>query len=265
MHLNLNDHVLPFKIIDTANVDSKHSSRELQRFKVEVMVSGEEDNQKILSLIEIAKQEGCTSVDENDENNILKLWKIKGNSYSYNNNSPFYTHNLEIEEVELLEVSSLEVGEIVFEPYFFEEYFLNDLLNVRAKTIINKQQQSLIIDMINREIPVIRHGIDEHPRQMILSLGLWSETDANIKHEIILMDVDTSNNLNKNRMGEEFRLLVKASFQAAENQALLDLLLSTLINKNILSEEEVSKLRDDASEQLINKLYNFYKVEDIDA
>lgn len=261
MRFDFDGRKVDFQIIEASNVTSKHSLKRLQHLTVEAVISGEELNQELLRLIDICKKKGLSS---DDGKNIIKQWRIEKNSYRYNYDSPLYTHTIQMEELEVLEVSSLEIGEVVLEPYYYEEYFHGDVLNIQAKSLMTKEQRALFKNILNTEVSVIRHGINEHPRQMFLQNGAWSEFDANIKHEIVLQDTRNESDSGQGSGFNVFQLFGAASRQSADNQALLELLLNTLIEKNILSNEEVNKICDDAIEQRKQNLYDFYKVNDID-
>ncbi len=60
-------------------------------------------------------------------------------------------------------------------------------------------------------------------------------------------------------------LIGRVFFQVAENLAMVDALLETLVDKSILSNDEATKIRDEAIARGWENRYAFFRVEDIDA
>ena len=259
MRLLINGQNINCEIAQQSYFTSKHSLKQLEKLEVLVEVSGENQNKVLLDLIDLAKKK-LNTVD--NENNILKSFKLINNSYSYNDRSPIYTHTFVLEELENIEVSSLELNEMLFTPYFYDESFYKQYLTINAKCLITDDQQEFIINNFNEEITVIRHGIDERPRQMYLSYGVWSESDDGIKQTLILNDPKIRDK--DNPISDTLVELFKSSRQSAINEATLDALLYTLTDKNIITQDELKKIYEYAEEHLNEKLYNFYNVKDID-
>jgi hypothetical protein len=261
MLLNLNGQIYDFQIVKASNFLSKHTLKELECLEVEIVLVGEEANEKLSELIDIARTERLTSVD--NDNNVLKQWKIKRTSYTSNDKRFFTSHSLEIEEVELLKPSSLKIDELTIPINdLYYEYFNGDQLKIKTLVEITKEQQSLIKNMLNKEIPVVRYGIDEAPRQMTFLYGLWSEVNNIVKHEILLAEANKEAEDNSPWTHENFLLIYSGSIQSAANQALLDMLLNMLVDKEILNIEEVNKIYEDAINQRKEIIYNFYQIDD---
>jgi hypothetical protein len=262
MLLNLNGQLYDFQIVKASSFLSKHTLKELECLEVEIVLVGEEANKKLLELIDISRTERLTSVD--NDNNILKQWKIKRNSYTSNDKRFFTSHNLEIEEAELLKPSSLKIDELtipIHDSYY--EYFNGDQLKIRTLVEITKEQQNLIKNMLCKETSVVRYGIDETPRQMTLLYGMWSEVNNIVKHEIILAEANKKTENNSLWTDERFLLIFRGSMESAVNQALLDTLLDTLVDKEILNSEEVNRIYEDAINQQKEIIYDFYRMENL--
>jgi hypothetical protein len=171
---------------------------------------------------------------------------------------------LEIEELEVLRPSSLEIGNLVIKTDSYHEYFSGEQLRIRAIAEITKEQQNTLKSFIDELVFVVRHGIDDNPRQMVLFFGFWSETNNKVKHSIFLVEVDKESRDNQMWTNERHILLFGSSNLSAYNQGLLDGLLSTLVDKNFLNHNEVNKIREDAKNQIKQIIYDFYKVDDLD-
>ena len=260
MRLNFNGRKIDFQIAKRSFFTSKHSLKQLEILVVRITLTNDK-LEKFLQLVNIARDHVLTSVDDKD--NILKHWKIKHNSYSPNDKNSYITHNIEIVESELLQPTSLEIDKLVIKTSTYLEYFNGEQLTIRARTEITTDQQAIIKSLLNKKISVIRHGIDENPRQMVLLDGLWSKDNNSVKHEIFLVEANKKFDKTQSMTDNDYPLFYFASLLSAENAALLGSLFNILIDKKVLNIKEVNKIYKDVINERKEIIYGFYKVDDL--
>jgi len=262
MLLDFNGTKVNVNISEEKSVVSEHTGASLSALEVRTTARGQTANDGFLSLINQAKVDGVTSVDENGT--VQKRWKIGNSSWSYREGEPIYRHTLELVEVEELNLSSLTLGNMTVQPYEYEESFKDGALSIEAKAVLTESQHAQLKAMQkSRDLfPVIRHGINEAPRQMRFGLCYWSQQNAEYKHQLFL--VEESEEKKPDRLASAFQWMRPLRNQVADNTATIDSLLTTLINKNILTEDEVANIRKEVSEHSWDVWYEFFRVEDVD-
>lgn len=263
MYLDMGGSKARVQIVEDASFSSKHTGASLKRRKVETAIKGQQNNQEFLASINQARTEGITSID--DDGNVVGIWKLANNSWRYTEGSPIYYHTLEIEETEELKIDRLVLGEITVRPYAYEESFSDDTLTVEAKALLTEDQRAELRALLKEAdyFPVVRYGINDEPMEMRFGPTYWSEHDEGIKHELLLFEKKADEA--SPRLASVFRWMIPMRHQVAENAETAELLLSALVNKGVLTEEEVEKIRADTAERRWNSQYKFYQVEDVDS
>jgi hypothetical protein len=163
----------------------------------------------------------------------------------------------------LLQPTSLEIDKLVIKTSTYLEYFNGEQLTIKARTEITTDQQAIIKSLLNKKISVIRHGIDENPRQMVLLDGLWSKDNNIVKHEIFLVEASKKFDETQPMTDNDYPLFYFASLLSAENAALLSSLFNILIDKKVLNIKEVNKIYKDVINERKEIIYGFYKVDDL--
>lgn len=262
MLLRFRDFEVPVQITNRASVTSKHSSASLERLIVQAVVIGEDENERLLSLIAEARTEGVASVDETGS--IIMRWKVSSNSWHYSEGDPTRVHDLEIEEMENLQVQRLTLGDLAIEPYSYEERFVDDTLAISARALLSEAQHAEMKDLWQSTdvFPVIRYGIDDEPRQMRFGMCYWSRHDDGIKIDLQLAEKTAQDP--PSRIASAFAWMKPLIGQVAENNGLIDALLEVLIEEGVLTGEQVSKTRGKALEGLWDRRYELFRIEDID-
>jgi hypothetical protein len=109
-------------------------------------------------------------------------------------------------------------------------------LSIRARVVLSEAQYSDIGELPDI-VKVIRHGIDETPRDMELYEIAWSNCDNEIKEELLLLDKETKNSLPRQcYVGNSEREL-------ARQNLIINDLLDMLIAKDVLKGEQVEELK----------------------
>lgn len=240
---------------------SRHTGNELKSIKVDVIIKTQQTHEILLISI---KKGSINSTDGNGT--ILNRWKVKNTSFSYTDtrNSPYY-HSLELEEIEELEVSSLALGGFSVQPYLYEERFDGDALIIEANVLLSDKQYMELKELMkgSRYFPVIRHGISNESKEMRFGLMRWSKHDEGIKHELLLVE-KSYDEANKRFGGLYEPQMSNIQHMVAECTELLDELLTTLVNKSLLSKEEEDNIRIKAATRIWERKRELFLVDDID-
>lgn len=243
-------------------VNSLHTGKPLLLLQVYTNIYSTDVNEQFLNRIKNVGEEGVYSID--DMGNQLKNFKIKNSSWSYRDGEINFKHTFELEEVEILKPDYLEIGGLVINPYYYKEEFVPDGLRIESKAILTKEQHNQIKSILERgeSFFVVRRGINDTPIEMDLGLGYWSKYENNYKHEIDLYEKTLDKNSNK--LSSLFQWVRTMRKYVAENQVVTNGLLDILEEKNIITTDDVKKLRTDVIEQSWNICFDFFRVDEID-
>jgi hypothetical protein len=262
MLLDFNGSKIRVNVDEENSLVSKHTGALLGNLKVSTTIRGRSANDEFLSRLNQVKTDGVTSISEEGE--VQKQWKIGNTSWNYREGSPIYQHTLELTEIEKLNLTSLTLGEITVQPYKYEETFDDDILRIQARVALLESQhlQVKAMQKDNNYFPVIRHGISEEPKQMRFGLCYWSQHNTEYKYELVLME--EGEETKSNRLASAFSWMRTLRNQVADNTAVIDSLLDTLSNKNVLTEDEVVAIRNNIAERSWDVWYGFFRVENVD-
>lgn len=259
MYFKFSDKIIDFEVIDENDYKSRHSGKVLQDLKIKTPVD-EKYLKDFRCVFEDAQQNGITSLRTSGE--VLKHWVIGNNSTSSSSNSSIHHYQMDIKEVEDLQPSLLTIGELNFHPYSYKEHFDGDDLCIEAKLILDEDRYNSIkiVSQASGKILVTRHGINEESRLMNLSFGLWSKENDKIKIQIKLNDAITNQSQALGMIH-----LADAISKSFKNNAMIEMLLTSLIDKGIFSEEDIEQIREKSHDQVKGIFNKISQVEDIDA
>ncbi|MCK4376801.1 MAG: hypothetical protein KAV97_01110 [Actinomycetia bacterium] len=260
---------LTFNIKKEITFFSKHTNVGLKKIEASVYVD-KEIHENITKIIEKARKTEINSIDK--QGKMLKKWKIKNSTYSYNENKPIskYYHFLELEEIEDLHIDSLIIDKLTFHPYSYNEEFVRDALIIDAKVNLSELQFTEVKKLIEKNdyFKVVRYGISDEPREMKPGLPLWSKHKDTIKYCFTLSEKKYFETQKKNLFD---KLLSKLSqrisnmgFLLAKQDGILKELLTILSSKKVLTNEEITEIKEKASNQTRSREIDFYQVKDID-
>jgi hypothetical protein len=206
--------------------ESKHTGNQLEILDI----SFQSDH-------EFEKPEFIYSEDTSED----KRWKvINNNSFSFDASS-IKTYNWKIEELEELKITKLIIADLEFEPYLYKEEIEEtngDALIITAVTEITGEMWQKINDIPRGTFfSVIRQGISNEEKEMRFGRILWSEHEDKIKCRIVLVEKILDNYSNP-LMGILEPQIPVLERQLLKNSKKIDHLLSLLLNKGIITNEE---------------------------
>jgi len=260
IHLNFDGKELMFSINKESAFFSKHTGVSLKKIKVSLRVD-RKIHEYITKAIEGLDKTFINSTD--GQGKILKKWNIENSIYSCIENK--YDHYFELTEIEDFHIDSLTVGGVNFYPYSYKEEFVHDGLSIEAKVKLSEFGFAELKELIEKNdyFKVIRHGISDEPREMIFGLPSWSKHEETIKYKIILSEKKCFET-KKIFPDQFFQRIDNISFYLAKQDEILKELLTILTSKNLLTNEEIAKIKEKASKQTLDRQIDFCRVKDID-
>lgn len=265
LHLDFDGRELMFTIKKETTFFSKHTGVALKKIEVILRVD-RKIHEDITKIIETLNKTEINSTDGLEK--ILKKWKIEKSTYSCIENK--YDHCLELEEIEDLHIDSLIIDKLTFHPYSYKEEFIHDALIIDAKVGLSEVQFTEVKKLIEKNdyFKVVRYGISDESREMKLGLPLWSKHKDTIKYCFTLSEKKYFETQKKNLFD---KLLDKLSqrifnigFLLAKQDGILKELLTILSSKKVLTNEEITEIKEKASNQTRSREIDFYQVKDID-
>lgn len=263
LHLDFDGKELMFAIKKESTFLSRHTGVALKKIEVSLRAD-RKIHENITKIIERLNKTEINSIGE--QGKILKKWKIENSTYSCIENK--YDHYFKLTEIEDLHVDSLTVGRLTFHPYSYKEEFDRDALIINANVNLSELQFTEVKKLIEKNdyFKVIRHGISDEPREMKLGVPLWSKHKDTIKYKIILNEkkyLETQ----KKILFYNYHFVQRVSNMSillAKQDGILKELLTILSNKKVLTNEEITEIKEKASTQSRRREIDFYQVKDAD-
>ncbi|HOT07199.1 MAG: hypothetical protein A4E45_00484 [Methanosaeta sp. PtaB.Bin039] len=245
---------------------SRHTGSDLRRIRVSITARSTQEHKSLLLELKRGEADSISSYDENGE--FSGWWLVHDSSFAYvrDGDFPHYHHRVYLDEVEELELERLDIEDLSLHPYFYEEEFDCDDLSIKARVLISPSEDARLRSLIRSGdfFSVVRHGIDEQPREMRFGKTiLWSRHNDGFKYEIIM--VDRSYDERDRPLARIFQPQTsRMQFMLAANMELLDGLIQALLEKGTLSPEEASSIRKRAEESSWDRMREFFEVKDVD-
>jgi hypothetical protein len=268
MNLDLNGLESRQKVTNRSKFTSQSTGSELDRLTVDIVVSGDKSNDKLLDIITKGREKGLNSIDK--QHNLEKQWKIVNDSWSYGITEETaaitdYFHTLELEELEVLKLETLKIGDLKLQPYVYSEKFVDKYLIIDpASVMVTRGDVAQLKGMILKDAyyPVVRTGINPEPREMRFGKVLWSEHENNIKFKLILVEKGYDELVKFPALNEpELSNLMQI---VAENSEKLKELLAVLNSKGFLHSRDIQPINLKSKANAWKTLQLFTRVNDID-
>jgi len=240
---------------------SQHTDKRLRRFRL-VFRSYEAEQKKAIEDAARAGTRVHLGPDEGGEN---ATWILGDHSSSFRVDEPVVTYSWTITEEERLQIDRLEIGEMSFGPHRYEEEFDGSgTLMIHAYLRVSGDGWKRLKAM-PLYFPVVRHGINETPREMRFGEVLWSSTDNADSYKLRVVLVDHHyDELHPNSHGLLDPFRTNAEFLLAETSLLTERLLEALISKGVFDRAQVASMRKEVEDSMLNKRWDFRRVQDAD-
>lgn len=258
-------------ILNESNIDSeeyKYSNlydAKLHSFNTTIQVKGSSLDE-FKDLLEKCFDGGAYRIDENNE--VISEYKVKSNCNSYSGSitdeNTIYNYSLTFEEVVNRNIKSLNIDRLDVVPYVYDEEY-DDAIIIRAKIQLTEEEMEIFKSIEDNKgyFDVIRNGISNKIIKMRFGTNIWSENNGTFKVNIVLVEESYDSNEEKSYglfQPEMKNMMNMLAYQINLNNKLI----STLLDKNVLTEKDVDDIKS-KSEKEINESYRlFYKVKDVD-
>jgi len=171
----------------------------------------------------------------------------------------------------MLNIESLVVGNLELYPYYYHEEMrdsgsvinIGEGLAINAKVKMPKEESERFLEFQFHAdyFPVVRHGIQEEPREMRFGAVYWSEHEGEIRYSINLVEKSPEDEEPQHPIGvPNAHMRAQLAFETALRRELFEF----LKQKEILSDQEIEGLYDKAEKQAWRVENSFYQVRDVD-
>lgn len=188
--------------------------------------------------------------------------------YSYQDGSSVSEHVFEIEEFENRAATMLRIADLELKPEKYHEGSTrDDGVEVHARVAltdpkqINRLREVLAAD---ESVPVVREGVQEVPRQMEIAVLGWSERDAEQVYELRCKD-ETQRKPAELSLRHDWRSLFASARLAAEVLEWRSALETLLVDKGILSNDEINRLGQQAKKNIGYREIELAQIDDVRA
>lgn len=260
LFLDLEGRRFPVLIRRRSTSPSVHTGRSLAELHACAVTS---DPATHVWLAEALKRAVETPVRLSSEADDLQgRWTLSWNAYGEVGGEHRYT--LILRECEELDLEALVVDGIELHPYEYREEPTNGGLTIVAKLVGSERDVHELRRVLRGRgsVPVVRRGIEDAPREMRLGVGEWTEHEDRMKYRIVLLEagVDDATHPELVRVRRENN---RAALGFYMNFA--ERLVALLVERGVLTEEEVETVREAASFEPVAVGNDFWRVvSDID-
>jgi len=217
---------------------SKHTGKELQILKCEIVIEGEDKKEEFLIIIEENRDGGVIALDENGHKKEEYL--IGNTSHSYQSGEPIFSFAFELKEKETLNIKALIIEGKEYYPYAYKEKFDDDALIIEAKIELSKEEaESLNYSTKDKEyFNVNRKGISDNTVSMRFGLCIWSEHEGTTRHWLFLRQDKYDEK--EERMKNSY-IIIEENIQniAFKISNRLEETIDLLVDKDILNRDEL--------------------------
>lgn len=251
---------LPVQIRRETTELSLHSGRELRELHGWIVTADTQLHQRLAALLpELSDRRLVRARDERGD--FAGSWCVSWNSYA--EAAGVHSHTLILHEAEELTLEALLIDGMELYPYEYREEIIDGALTLSAKVVGTQQDVSRLRDLVRerRVFPVVRRGIQDEPREMELGVAEWSHFEDRLKYRLVLVDSAHG--------GASEALLSRLEMENGQAAlsfyaGLLERLSDHLVEKGVLTREELLALRDSAHEGPGARRNELWRVADID-
>jgi len=239
---------------------SAHTGRELIELHGVFTTSDQSLHEWLTGTLPGATERALSSCDRGGER--TGWWHVSWNSYTVN--AGVHTYALILREAEDLSLDVLLLDGEELYPYEYRERVVEGGLIIWAKLVGEEEDVLRLRRLVQGRaaFPVIRRGINDEPREMRVGVAEWSRFDGQIKYRLVLIDADLAPSAaTELARVEEENTRAAVAFYAN----LVERLSETLIRKGVLSEAELSAMRESAALEPTVSRHDFWRVPDVDA
>jgi hypothetical protein len=266
LYLQIGDKRLPVVVVGEERSISLITGRLLRHTVVTAYLTSPRNHQRLLEFLERTGKTGVASLDEEGSPTRWKLrnneWRIEDQGYGET-----YLHKLYLDEIEQLTPKSLVINGLEIHPYYYKEEIdpeINGLvIRVRIHTDEAEVTQLNAMAQAAKPVAVVRTGVQDGIRLMVLITGFWSQHPDGIKQEIGLAEpaVKKKDPLGLAPMNTIYENAARVLFETMARQ---EQLLDELKDKGMVSEATLAEMRQTTDGQMPMLKRKLLQVRDLD-
>lgn len=269
--LQLGDFEVPVEITDRTSLISPHTGARLVQLKGFVTTRDGAAQERLLQLVDAVRDQPVVQVVPGEEGaQQWRIHRLMHSSSSGGGEGPRYTVTLQLEQYERREPDQLVIGELATTPFAYKEVLRADgRLEIEAKVALNEADTAVLRAMLkaNEAVNVRRTGLDDEPRRMLFHDWLWARNDGPEGDRLTRFDLELAEEglPDAGRPVPFFVAANSAHRHLAYRIALIEELLSRLVDKGTITAADLEAMRNEAEGKAFDRLFAFYRVRDISA
>jgi len=246
---------------------SPSTGKSLRRLVISFHGRGDSFRNEVEQLRQKAHGQGVRTADPSGV--LAPEWRLGTVTSSYSGQMGPATVHLctwVLEEKETLWPDALDVAGVVLHPDQYEEEFVDDRLQLRARVVLSADEVEALPRKLyeSKTVTVVRHGINDTPRQMALTDLLWSANDSGSKVHLELSDPLDGRLDSKNAFATQNARFWRLATLTRETSAELARLVELLAQKAVLTEVERQDVISVKDDNVSGRWWNMFWVEDLD-
>lgn len=248
---------------------SLHSGRNLAKLSGNAVFRSEDNYQDFLDAVRAVNEayETVPAVDENGDSLGDWIVKIGMRRSQEAGGSELHKVELSLYESEALDPDSvvLDDGRFELTPDEYGEYIVGeDELHVQMIVTLDEENAQELREYILESgyFPVQRLGLSEEPVEMRFGRTLWTRQDDQIRFGLPLVDKKMDEDEIRGSPAQPVEFRARADQAFAEE--VLRGLLTSLVEKGVLSEEDRERINEEAEEKMGTREYDYHRVPDIE-
>lgn len=246
---------------------SPSTGRSLRRLVIHFQGRGNAFRDAAERLRQIAQEDGIRTVDSSDVPE--PEWRLHNAVSGYSGQEGTATiHWCQwvLEEKENLRPDPLEVAGVSLHPDQYEEEFTDDRLRVMARVVLGSDDvDSLRHQFYGSEtVTVVRRGIQDAPREMVLTNLLWSANDSGTKIHLDLSDPIGARLDSRDLFAIRDTRFWRLTTLARETSTGLERLAESLVKRGIITEEDRQNVVPANDGGDAGRWWNLFWVADLD-
>jgi hypothetical protein len=202
---------------------------------------------------------------ESDEGQWLVLERPM---HSYRDGSRVTEHVLEMEEFENRAATMLRIADLELKPEKYHEGSTrDDGVEVHARVaLLEPKQIDRLREIVaaDRPVPVVREGVQDAPRQMVIEVLGWSEHGAEQVYELRCKD-EIQRKRAELSLRHDWRSMFANARLVAELLEWRSALGTLLLEKGILSKDEIDRLDQQAKHNVGHREIKLGQIDDVRA
>lgn len=262
LSLDLDDYQAPVLAHERSTETSPHTGRDLEVIRGEVHASSEDAHAAFEAALKA--QDGAGIWSHEQPGSPRRRWVVSRGSYTITNGS--YRYQVTLREAEDFAIQTLVLDGIELEPYRYEEQAHDgDISLIKALVRVSGETADRLKQLVEEAeyFDAVREGINDQAIEVRFGMCGWSQHDSDVKYSLIIVPKAQDE---KDDRGPHISEIARGSRHStlAYRVELMEELIDLMVEKGMLSEQEVEEARARALAKLPERRQRFLLVDDVD-